>query len=78
MEYMRIEGVLGGAISALINKTIETKLGFRPTISIDEFNLKTDRCTGNEGVINEELVILNLSACMSREDFNRLIEEATR
>ncbi len=74
MEYMRIEGVLGGAISALINKTIETKLGFRPTISIDEFNLKTEPDAGDE----EELVTLNLSACMRREDFNRLIEEATR
>lgn len=73
MEYMRIEGVLGGAISALINKTIETKLGFRPAISIDEFNLKTE-----PDAENEELVTLNLSACMRREDFNRLIEEATR
>lgn len=74
MEYMRLEGFLGGAISALINKTIETKLDFRPAISIDEFNLKTESDAGNE----EELVTLSLSACMRREDFNRLIEEATR
>ena len=40
MEYMRIEGFLGGAISKLINKGIESKFGYKPDISLDQFHLK--------------------------------------
>ena len=74
MEYMRLEGVLGGAVSKLINKGIAEKLGYRPGINIDEFKLYTD--TKDNG--NQEIVKANLTVTMTQEDFNKLIEEATK
>lgn len=72
MEYMRLEGVLGGAVSKLINKGIAEKFGYKPGISIDDFKLYTDTKD------NQEVVKVNLFASMTQEDFNRLIEEVTK
>lgn len=69
MEYMRIEGFLGGAFSKLINKAVETKTGFKPEIDLQSLNLKTT---------DEETVEMTLTVSMSQEAFNKLIEEATK
>ena len=74
MEYMKIEGFLGGAISKLINKGIESKFGYKPDISLKNFNLKTDV---NQNT-HEEIMVVDLSVYMTKEDFNKLIEEATK
>ena len=74
MEYMRLEGVLGGAVSRLINKGIAEKFGYRPNISLDEFKLYTDTKADN----HQGMVKANLSVTMSEEDFNRLMEEVTK
>ena len=68
MEYMRIEGFLGGAISKLINKGIESKFGYKPDILLDQFHLKTE----------DELVTANLTVTMKQSDFEKLFEEATK
>lgn len=69
MEYMRLEGVLGGAVSRLINKGIAAKVGYKPNVQLNEFRLYTD---------DSDTIIANLTVKMSQEDFNRLIEEATK
>jgi hypothetical protein len=69
MEYMRLEGVLGGAVSRLINKGIAAKVGYKPNVQLNEFKLYTD---------DSDTIIANLTVKMSQEDFNRLIEEATK
>ena len=74
MEYMKIEGFLGGAISKLINKGIESKFGYKPDISLKNFNLKTDINPNT----HEEIMVVDLSVYMTQEDFNKLIEEATK
>lgn len=74
MEYMKIEGFLGGAISKLINKGIESKFGYKPDISLKNFNLKTDV----NPKTHEEIMVVDLSVYMTQEDFNKLIEEATK
>lgn len=70
MEYMKIEGFLGGAISKLINKGIESKLGYRPEISLSSLNLKT--------VDEKETIQLDVRLNMSQSDFNKLMEEVTK
>lgn len=69
MEYMRLEGVLGGAVSRLINKGIAAKVGYKPNVQLNEFKLYTD---------DSDTIIANLTVKMSQEDFNRLIEEVTK
>ncbi len=70
MEYMKIEGFLGGAVSRLINKGIESKFGYKPEINLSSLNLKT--------VDEEELVQLDVRLNMSQSDFNKLMEEVTK
>lgn len=74
MEFMKLEGFLGAAISKLINKGIESKIGFKPGIKINSFNLGTvvDPRKG------EETIEVTLTANMTRAAFERLIEEATK
>ncbi len=71
MEYMRLEGVLGEAVSKLINKGIAEKFGYKPNVNLDNFIL---RAPGSDGDSVE--VSMNLS--MSQSDFNKLIEEVTK
>lgn len=71
MEYMRIEGFLGRAVSKLINKAVETKVGFKPEIELQGLNFKTE---GDD----ESTVIVNTQLRMSRESFEKLIEEVTK
>lgn len=83
MEYMRIEGFLGGAISKLINKGIAEKVGYRPNVSIDSLNFRTvDKGEVNmrtrEVISSEDRVLVDLSVSMTMDDFNKLIEEATK
>ncbi len=75
MEYMRIEGFLGGVISKLINKGIESKFGYKPCISLDEFHLETSINPNN---LEDEFVTANLTVTMKQSDFEKLFEEATK
>jgi len=70
MEYMRLEGFLGRAVSRLVNKALETKVGFNPNLDIQ--GLKVD--TGDD----EDFVRVNCSVIMSRNDFEKVIEEVTK
>ena len=70
MEYMRIEGFLGNAISKLANKAVEQKVGFRPDLELKGLKLYTDD--------DNNYVQADLSVRLSKEDFDRLIEEATK
>lgn len=74
MEYMKIEGFLGKAVSSLINKLIENKLGYRPNIKINQFNLQTDIKPENR----DERVIVNMTVTMKQSDFEKMVEEATQ
>lgn len=68
MEYMRLEGFLGNAVSKLINKGIENKFGYKPDISLDQFKLYTEE---------EDTVKVNLSVTMKQSDFDQLMEVMT-
>lgn len=70
MEYMRIEGFLGNAISKLVNKAVEQKVGFRSDLELKGLKLYTDD--------DNNYVQADLSVRLSKEDFDRLIEEATK
>lgn len=74
MEYMKIEGFLGGAISKLINKGIESKFNFKPNIMLEQFNLST----GRHADTDEEMVLVKMEVAMRQSDFNKLFEEATK
>lgn len=73
MEYMKIEGFLGRAVSRFINKLIETKIGYKPNITINQFNLQTD--VGSEN--REGRVVVNMTVTMKQSDFEKMVEEAT-
>lgn len=73
MEYVKIEGFLGKAISRFINKLIESKVGYKPNIMVNKFNLQTDIKPENR----DELVVVNMTVTMKQSDFEKLIEEAT-
>lgn len=68
MEFMKLDGFLGSAVSKLINKGIETKFGYKPDILISKFNLKSDA----------DVVELNATLRMNQADFEKLFEEATK
>ncbi len=70
MEYMKIEGFLGGAVSKLINKGIESKVGYKSDIELRGFKLYADD--------DDDYIQIDMSIRVSREDFNKLIEEATK
>ena len=69
MEYMRLEGFLGKAVSKLINKGVESKFGYKPNIQLNNFKLSTEE---------EDLVVVNMSIAMKQSDFDKLIEEVTK
>ena len=71
MEYMNITGFLGGIVSKFINKAILSKVGVSPNIQIHDMSL---RPVGS----SEEVIQVQLTATMRREEFERLIEEVTR
>lgn len=73
MEYMKIEGFLGRAVSRLINKVIESKIGYNPNIVLNKFNLQTEVRPENR----EELVVVNMTVTMKQSDFEKMVEEAT-
>lgn len=83
MEYMRLEGFLGGAVSKLINKGIENKVGYRPNIQLDNFSLSTTNSVEinmktNESETKEETIVVDMRLTMKQKDFNKLMEEITK
>lgn len=71
MEYMNITGFLGGIVSKFINKAIKTKVGVSPNIQICDLSFRTVGAS-------EEVIQVQLTATMRREEFERLVEEVTR
>ena len=69
MEYMKLNGFLGRAVSKLINKGIESKVGFKPHLEILNMSMSTNE---------EDEVRVTLEAVMTRTAFERVIEEATK
>lgn len=83
MEYMKLNGFLGGAVSKLINKGIEAKFGYKPSIDIDSLNLRTiekmELDMNTDKVIRDgDRIVLDLSVSMSQKDFDKLMEEVTK
>ena len=70
MEYVNIDGLIGGAVSKMINKGLAKTLGFKPNLNLDRLIFQTDD--------TRELVEVKLTATMSRKDFERMIEEVTK
>lgn len=70
MEYMNINGMLGSAVSKLLNKALAKPLGFRPNIELDKIIFQTSN--------NDNTVKVDFTATMSKENFERLIEEVTK
>lgn len=70
MEYMKLNGFLGRAVSKLINKGIEAKVGFKPNLEILDMSMSTNE--------EEDEVRVTLEAVMTRTAFEKLIEEATK
>lgn len=70
MEYMRLDGFLGAAVSKLVNKAVEAKVGFKPGINIEGMEVVGDD-TQNKVLVRAEL-------SMSQEQFNKFIEEVTK
>lgn len=70
MEYMRLNGFLGRAVSKLINKGIEAKVGFKPHLEILDMSMSTNE--------EEDEVRVTLEAVMTRTAFEKVIEEATK
>lgn len=70
MEYMRLNGFLGRAVSKLINKGIESKVGFKPYLEILNMSMSTNE--------EEDEVRVTLEAVMTRTAFEKVIEEATK
>lgn len=70
MEYMRLEGFLGNAVSKIVNKFAKEKTGVNPGIDIRNFSFETDD--------NEEFVKVKMTAYMPRADFEKIIEEVTK
>lgn len=73
MEYMKINGFLGGAFSKLINKSVENRIGIKPDLKINNLDVSTE----NNGFGEESLISLNLSMTMTKESFEKLIEAVT-
>lgn len=70
MEYVKISNFLGGVVSRLINKGIESKLGIKPEIELRKFDLQTDE--------QESYVRVDVTAFMKKSDFEKLMEEVTK
>ena len=70
MEYMRIDGFIGRAVSKLINKGIQSKVGFWPAVELQKCNLTTDE--------DDSYIQVDMTVCMSRGAFDKLIEEVTK
>lgn len=70
MEFMKINGFLARAVSRLINKGVETKLGFKPNLEILNLGMSTGE--------DDDVVKVSLEAVMTRTAFEKLIMEVTK
>lgn len=70
MEFMKINGFLARAVSKLINKGVETKLGFKPNLEILNLGMSTGE--------DDDVVKVSLEAVMTRTAFEKLIMEVTK
>ena len=74
MDYMKFDGFMGGAVSRLINKAIENKLGTSPSIRISELNVKEAMNNRSENGSVE----VNLRFSIDKDDFEMFIEDITK
>ena len=68
MEGMIIKEYLGGVVSKFLNKFIERRVGYKPKVSLNSFDF----------VVEEDTVQVDLKVTMTKEDFDKLIEEVTK
>ena len=68
MEFMRIGGIFGPAISRFINKTVRNKIGVDPDIKIHEMSVTQ----------NENRVEVTFKATMSEDELQALLMEVTK
>ena len=68
MEFMRIGGIFGPAISRFINKTVRSKTGVDPDIKIHEMSVTQ----------NENRVEVIFKATMSEDELQALLMEVTK
>jgi len=74
MDYMKFDGFMGGAVSRLINKAIENKLGSSPSIRISELNVKE---APNGHRPNGDMEV-SLKFSIDKDDFELFIEDITK
>ncbi len=67
---MKLEGVLANTVSRLINKGLESKIGFMPGVVIDDFIMSSGDKDGR--------VSVKTTISMSEEDFNKLMGEVIK
>ena len=70
MEYMKIEGFLGSAVSKVINKAVENKTGTRPDIQLTELKMMA--------ADESDIVEVSLKVNMPKDKFQNLIMEVTK
>ena len=74
MEFMRIGGIFGPAISRFINKTVKNKTGVDPDIRINEMSVsQTEEIKGGSGRV--EVIF---KATMSEDELQALLMEVTK
>lgn len=74
MEFMRIGGIFGPAISRFINKTVRNKIGVDPDIKIHEISVS--QTPTPEGEENRVEVIFK--ATISEDELQALLMEVTK
>ena len=70
MEYMKIEGFLGAAVSQVVNKAVENKTGTRPDIQLKELKMTA--------ADDDEFVEVSLRVNMPKDKFQKLLMEVTK
>ncbi len=70
MEYMRLEGFLGRAVSRFINKALESKVGFKPNLELQGLKLETDD--------TDNYVRVTGTMFLPKDEFEKMIEEVTK
>ena len=73
MDYMKLDGFMGGVISRFINKAIENKFGESPCIRISELNVRE-----TSGRTQGDTIEVNATLRMSKDDFQMFVEEVTK
>jgi hypothetical protein len=77
MEFMRIGGIFGPAISRFINKTVRSKTGVDPDIRIEEMSISQTNTPDKEEFEPNRVEVV-FKATMSEDELQRLLMEVTK